>query len=179
MLCPPHLHVVHSLAIHPEVGNVKVESSSRKDFPTLSCIAKKLKFRSKINLGGVRFLCLRVPFHKEPGTRLKNLFRVLLMFHFITSHYRFLRNWNPNLTPLIGLIEHSVIQQSSYSAMLNIAQSVPSTEPVPSDFRNSVTMNSHWFPGIPLNSGIQFNTRSSNSGSNRFPEFRTGIAFTY
>jgi hypothetical protein len=41
--------------------------------------------------------------------------------------------------------------------MLNIAESVPSTEPVQSNFRNSVPMKSHWFPGVPLNSGTRFN----------------------
>jgi len=53
-------------------------------------------------------------------------------------------------------------QQSSYSAMLNITESVP--------------YDSRKFLSIPEFSSIP--TTSTDSGSSRFPEFRTGIIYT-
>jgi hypothetical protein len=64
--------------------------------------------------------------------------------------------------------KHYKTENTSYSAMLNIVESVPPTEPIPSNSRNSVYhfqynsgipgISSYQFlgiPGIPSDSGIE------------------------
>jgi hypothetical protein len=75
------------------------------------------------------------------------------------------------------VLELQLIENTFYSAMLNIAESVPLPEPVSSNSGNSIIIQynrstRHWPSSIKF---PEFRAIPSTSVSTQFPEFRCGI----
>jgi hypothetical protein len=103
---------------------------------------------SKKNQGG-RIILLYFKYIKVRCSSLKSI-----KVHQSTLNYINTTSKYPIVILLIPSLE---LEQSFYSAIFKIAESLPSTESVPCNSRHSAPIKSHWFPGIPLNSGIRYN----------------------
>jgi hypothetical protein len=97
-----------------------------------------------------------------PITRVYLYSALFPVFSELSRDNTILSSINAEFQILSSFSKRSLSEQSSYSAMLNIAESVPPPEPVPSNSRNSIV--------------IQYNRPySSLTEFRQFPEFQESL----